>query len=108
MSSANPDWVMCGMRLATGGVRLLASKELTLAELEVMVERQDIFWAPGDILPVAQAVTSQRMTLTTHMRTFVVIDAPDYPSAFSDLFRDWSPEGDVRLAITTGQGELTP
>lgn len=82
-----PDWVMCGCP-APGGVRLLASKDMTHAELEAQFDRAAP-WDPCDFTP--GPVISQRITLTAGMRTFIVIDAPDYPSAFRVLFGQWTP-----------------
>jgi hypothetical protein len=82
-----PDWVMCGCP-APGGVRLLASKDMTHAELEAQFD-----WGPdtdtwGFSPPVLRG---QRITLTAGLKTFIVIDAPDYPSAFRALFEQWTP-----------------
>lgn len=105
-----PDWVMCGGPNPAGGVRLLASKELNQAELEAQFEYRDIWdggpFGPVGLTPIGARLTSQRITLTTEMRTFTVIDAPDYPSAFKALFEDWSPEPAARTAIGEGQREL--
>ena len=86
-SFGRPDWVMCGTPTA-GGVRLLASKDMTHAELEAQFGYQDIDIGLMDPLPV---MTSQRITLTAGLKTFIVIDAPDYPSAFRALFEQWTP-----------------
>jgi hypothetical protein len=82
-----PDWVMVGMPRA-GGVRLLASKDMTHAELEAAFDRAAPWDAYDFTLP---PIVSQRITLTAGMRTFTVIDAPDYPSAFTALFETWTP-----------------
>lgn len=79
-----PDWVMCGCPVP-GGVRLLASKDMTHAELSADYGWADIdAWSP----PV---LTSRRITLTSGLKTFIMIEAPDYPSAFAALFEQWTP-----------------
>lgn len=94
-----PDFVICGGPLETGGVRLFASKELTHAELSAVMQYQDLYWDYASLIPDARALTYQRITLSVHMKTFVIIDAPDYKSAFEHLFKDWSPDHPARKAI---------
>ena len=89
-----PDWVMCGMPW-NGGVRLLASKDMTHAELSADFGYADI-GIPGWDPP---AMTSRRITLTAGMSTFVLIEAPDYPSAFAALFEQWTPGPADRVAL---------
>lgn len=112
MGVPRPDWVMCGAPNPSGGVRLIASKELNRAELEAQFEYEDIWdgglFAPAGLTPVGRVLRSHRYSLTADMRTFVVIDAPDYPSAFRSLFEGWSPEPASRAAIGEGQRELKP
>jgi hypothetical protein len=91
-----PDWVMVGMPWA-GGVRLLASKDMTHAELAAEVSRLYPEYETPEPLP--SLVISQRITLTAGMRTFTVIDAPDYPSAFTALFETWTPGPGERAAL---------
>lgn len=98
-----PDWVMCGMPQPGGdGVRLIASKELDRAELEAQVSRLEVW--PGEMFPDP---VSQRFLLTAEMRTFTVIDAPDYAVAFRTLFEGWTPGPASRPALTDGQRELS-
>ena len=33
------------------------------------------------------------------MKTFIIIDAPDYPSAFQALFEQWTPGPGERAAL---------
>jgi hypothetical protein len=105
MSWPRPDWVMCGMPQPggeTGRVRLLASKELNHAELTAQMEYPETF----GIFP-APSIVTQRYTLTAEARTFIVIDAPDYPAAFKALFEDWTPEPATRPALGEGQRAIT-
>ena len=90
-----PDWVMCGVPWA-GGVRLLASRAMTHAELTAEFDRVAP-WGPYNFEPMP--IVSQRITLTAGMRTFTVIDAPDYPSAFTALFETWTPGPGERAAL---------
>jgi hypothetical protein len=88
-----PDWVMCGMAGPAGGVRLLASKDMTHAELSADYDWADIGpWSPP-------MLRSRRITLTSGLKTFIVIDAPDYPSAFRALFEQWTPGPGERAAL---------
>lgn len=82
---SRPDWVMCGMPHGSG-VRLLASKDMTHAELSADFGYEDTSgpWEPP-------ALTSRRITLTSGLKTCVMIEAPDYPSAFTALFEQWTP-----------------
>jgi hypothetical protein len=103
--SSRPDWVMCGVTLPSGGVRLIASKELTRADLEAQWERAYPQFDTWEVLspPFGHA----RITLTTEIRGFVMIEAPDYPAAFKALFEDWAPQAPPRPGISEGQQELT-
>lgn len=90
---SRPDWVMCGMPW-NGGVRLLASKDMTHAELAA-----DYGWADTDPWDGPPMLTSRRITLTSGLKTFVLIEAPDYPSAFAALFEQWTPGPGKRAAL---------
>jgi hypothetical protein len=90
----HPDWVMVGVP-HNGGVRLLASKEMTHAELSADFGYADIGMTGWD----PPALTSRRITLTAGMRTFIMIEAPDYPSAFAALFEQWTPGPAERAAL---------
>jgi hypothetical protein len=83
---------MCGCP-ARGGVRLLASKDMTHAELEAQYDWGDNWqqWPP--------VLCGQRITLTAGLKTFIVIDAPDYPSAFRALFEQWTPGPGEHVAL---------
>jgi hypothetical protein len=101
-----PDWVMCGMPQPgrMGWVRLIASKELNTAELQAEYSRPDIAYEPLFLDPSS---VRQRFFLTAEMRTFVIIDAPDYPSAFKSLFEGWTPEPAARPALGEGRRGIT-
>ena len=60
---------------------------MTHAELSADYGYADI-GVPGWDPPV---LTSRRITLTAGMSTFIMIEAPDYPSAFAALFEQWTP-----------------
>jgi hypothetical protein len=100
---SRPDWVMVGMPMDDGRVRLIASKELNYAELQVKIGHQDIF---EGIAPVRAVVTSREILLTTDMRTFILIEADTYADAFSELFRQWSPERGRHPAIEPGLPQI--
>lgn len=89
-----PDWVMCGMPW-NGGVRLLASKDMTYAELEAAYDWVDIDMGTH----YSPHLRSCRITLTAGMLTCVMIEAPDYPSAFRALFEQWTPGPGDHVAL---------
>jgi hypothetical protein len=93
-SYGRPDWVMCGMPW-NGGVRLLASKDMTHAELEAKFDHVNVECG----LVYLPVLAGHRITLTAGMSTFIVIDAPDYPSAFAALFEQWTPGPADRVAL---------
>lgn len=105
MGFAPPDWVMCGMPLPDGRVRLIASNQMTHAELSV---KQDYPYVwdespePFTIGPITRTIT-----LTSGMRTYVMIEADDYPAAFRALFEQWRPGPGERAAIG-GQPAIGP
>lgn len=80
-----PDWVVLGSP-HQNGVMILASKDLTQAELEF--ERDDLM-AWGRVEAVA---SHYRITLTVEMRTYVVVFADTYAEAWQRLFQQWQPE----------------
>jgi hypothetical protein len=91
-----PDWVMCGTPHADG-VMVIASKRLSRAELEMRARYQDMY---GGYTPVASALTSMEITLTTWLGPDTLrITGPDYPAVMEELFRTWSPGEPVRPAI---------
>lgn len=83
LSMSQPEWVMFGMRTPQG-VRLIASNSLTRAELESEY--------PFSLGTFELPEPDHKLSAT--MAEFVVIDAPDYPTAFGKLFATWSPEAD--------------
>lgn len=84
-----PEWVMFGATMPDGTVRLIASKELTEAELRTKAAQEITSWHHRDPVGVIYA-----HTLTCKMSNYVLIAAQDYPSAFQHLFMTWSPETD--------------
>jgi hypothetical protein len=104
-----PDFVICGTPNPNGGVRLIASRELNYAELSM----ESSYARIDDWLVSIPLMTSYRVRLTTDMRTCVLIDAPDYATAFEHLFRDWSPDSRTPVepaarALEPGTRELDP
>jgi hypothetical protein len=86
---------------------LYASTELTRAELAAEVDTYEIGdWVYGYEQRTLQAI---RHTLTAEMKTWVVIQAPDYATAFEALWRSWSPgTAGSRPALTPRRPELAP
>jgi hypothetical protein len=99
---SRPDWVMVGVS-HDGGVTLYASRELNYAELVYEADYDEAFFGYEAAVAVK---TSARHRLTADLRTFVLIQAPDYPAAFTRLWGVWSPEtAKPAPAITAGQAE---
>jgi hypothetical protein len=91
----NPEWIICGMQMPKG-VRIVASKTLTRAELEANYQHHSIFDGP---FPVGTVMTSYDLALTTHMRDLVIIDGSDYATCLKHLFEKWSPDKTEKPAI---------
>ncbi len=98
---ARPDWVMLGIPLPNGWVRLIASQSLNRAELETFVLDPPSFF--DDFV---NSYIEWRYMLTAEMRDVVVIEAVDYPAAFESLFKHWTPSSGKHIAIDMGQKEL--
>jgi hypothetical protein len=99
MQFGRPDWVMLGVPgpVPGGKVWLIASRELTRAELEVAVNYEDIW--DDEVFPVTSVLTSRKITLSCQMGKFVLIEADDYAAAFNALFEQWSPQPGQRVAL---------
>lgn len=98
-----PDWVMVGMPAPNGaGVWLIASKDLNSAELKADFDRQWVNIGDPFEQVIPGPVIRSEYTLTAVLRRFVLIEAADYPAAFTALFKHWSPEPDARPAISPG------
>jgi hypothetical protein len=95
----HPSWVMMGVELPDGRVRLIASNQLSYSELKVEYAHQDLHMWDFDIFPAASVLTRQDITLTTHLRTFTIVEADTWEQAFSGLFAQWKPERAARPAI---------
>lgn len=84
-----PDWVMIGIPQSDGTVCLMASKELTRAEL---VAERDWEGAIGSLSDYYAYLPEMQYRVTAEMKTFVLIIAADYTAAFRSLFEQWTPE----------------
>lgn len=100
MAYVRPDWVMLGAPYGDG-VMILASLTLSRAELEAVADEYDLFD------PYTVRATHTRFTLTVEMPRFTIVMAPDYPTAFTNLFRQWSPRPAGRPAVE-GRPMLPP
>ena len=101
-----PDWVILGDGQTDGGVMVLASTQLTRAELEMVHERHQ-YLEPLESF----RFNHQRITLAIEMGKFVIIVAPDYPTAMKRLFEQWEPRAADRPAVEgrrTLPGNVTP
>lgn len=99
INHTRPDFVMVGVTIDEG-VMLLASNELTEAELNV--ERDIVRDFPGS----RQMVVNERYTLSAEMRRYVTIIAPTYAEAFATLFKTWSPERGEQVGIPAAQSAI--
>lgn len=89
----SPDFAIVGGTLNTGQVQVLASKDLTHAELRAVRTQRDMpdFQAPR---------FTSRIFLTAEMKHYVIVIADSYPDAFRKLFEIWSPATDpMELAV---------
>jgi hypothetical protein len=84
------------MELPDGKVRIIASKDLTHGEIRYEARRGVIFDGP---FPIDCGITSSDLSLTTHMRTCVFIDGPDYATCLKYLFETWKPDETQHKAI---------
>jgi hypothetical protein len=83
-----PDWVMFGVQHLRGVV-LLASKDLSRAQLE-----SETTWN-GDLLFALRVRPDDVRTtykITAEMSRYVRVEAPDYPTALRRLMEVWSPD----------------
>jgi hypothetical protein len=94
-----PDWVMAGMPNPDGpGVWLLASKEVGPGLM-----RGGTIGRDDDGL-----LTGSQVRLMIELAGFLVIEAPDYPTAFRLLFERWSPEPEPRPALEAARPAIVP
>lgn len=77
-----PDFVILGVPFATG-VRVVASRTLTLAELKGALNL-----GPGGF--------SDAFELCVTMNDLATADGPDYGTAIRNLFASWSPDPEHR------------
>jgi hypothetical protein len=114
-----PDWVMLGVPGpvdpavgAEEGVWLYASKDLTAAQLKAEVDEEaERDWMeqaiePGFLLGALPPPPRPIITITATLKSFVVVQAPDYPTAFEALFKRWRPEAAARAALPEGARKL--
>lgn len=98
---AKPDWVVIGINRGSQGVWLYASTELTSSELRVKTRadrlRLDDWFRRSE--------TDRTITLSVDMKTFVVVHAPDYASAWEFLFTQWRPRSRDELGNEVLVGE---
>ncbi len=80
-----PDFVIVGCT-NDRGVRLLASTELTKAELECHLPEK--FYADLIAPPERGRVVIE---MTVGMKRFKLVDAPTWAEAFRHLFDEWAP-----------------
>jgi hypothetical protein len=84
-----PNWVMLGIDMPDGSVRLFVSDKLTQSELELQMNLSFDWLSLADVRAL---ISSRTLTLTTWMSDLVIINALDYRSAFEALFKTWTPQ----------------
>jgi hypothetical protein len=79
---------MLGVRRTDGQVMVLASRELTRAELSDESEHESLY---NSFSAVPMRMTRMPMfRVTCDMRTYVIVVGADYPQAVDAVFRSWS------------------
>lgn len=84
-----PDFVILGAPRPEGGVVVLASKELTQAELTTKLTNEDELFGGFD--PIGSVVPDYRTTLSTELRGYSIVMADTYGEAMAKLFAQWTP-----------------
>jgi len=107
-----PDFVIVGTPLPDGRVRIVASKDLSEAELKYEARMQDVysgsqFGGYDSLDPVTSVTTRTVWTMSTVMLKFTMIDAPDYGTALRHLMDMWKGSYTAdRRPIGEGQREV--
>jgi len=89
-----PEFVMMGFVADNGPhqrVGILASTQLTIAELQTEYDRRNEEFLLGQGNAVNVKV---RYKITAEMKNYIVALGEDYPSAFATLFGQWEPPRD--------------
>lgn len=94
MYANGPDWVMLGVPNPQGGVMIIASLELTQAELRLEAEMNldSFFYIVG-------ADTLKHYELSATMRSVVITVGETYADALRTLMENWKPTEPRRQAI---------
>jgi hypothetical protein len=109
LKGSRPKWVMVGLEWDGPGVLLLASDQLSRAQLDFEA-RQYEFRDMADL----RRNFAPSLALTTIIETrpaagrkdgYVLIAAPDWAQAMQALFSQWAP-GPEQRALEPGQKEL--
>ncbi|MDX3661313.1 hypothetical protein PV646_28745 [Streptomyces sp. ID05-26A] len=88
-AAIHPSWVMSGAQIAPDHVILLASKDLSQADLEMHADEELGFpWYTGTL----HWPPRREYILSTTMNSFVRIEAASWPAAFEALFQRWTPD----------------
>jgi hypothetical protein len=95
MSWPDPQWVIVGIDLPNGKVRVIASDKLLQAELKMdydWLNLQDPAFTVG-----ISMVTRYEVTLTLKMLNLRIVDADDYATAVAHLFGNWTPHRHIMI-----------
>jgi hypothetical protein len=94
LRESKPEWVMLGLNWPGPGVILLASKELTQAELDFRARQYNYTdWSQF----LTNFMNDIETTLFIHLKGFTIVAGPNYAECLASLLRQWNP--DERLAI---------
>jgi hypothetical protein len=90
-ATTRASWIILGLvEMPSGGVRIIASKDIRAATLEAHVDytKVDI----DAFIVSSTKPTGYRIDLQLSMHNLTVIDAPTFPEAFAALFKLWTPD----------------
>jgi hypothetical protein len=102
-NTSSVDWVILGVTASNGSVLVMASTDLTEAELasERLDNLHESNYRLGYYTPHGRpAVWEHKLTVT--MKSYVQITAPTYAEAMAKLFGEWTPAASPRPAIDSG------
>ncbi|MGW6698835.1 hypothetical protein [Nocardia sp. NPDC055049] len=90
-ADCRPDFVILGAPHPEGGVIVLASKELTQAELRTELNEDELFGGYGYDRRIGSVLRDYRTTLSTELRGYTMVLADTYGQAMANLFEQWTP-----------------
>lgn len=90
----HPEWVILGVKQWNGnGYAVVASKELSRAELTVLIETPPVVQYGPLLYRGADRVRG--VDLTVRMKNYVMTWGATYADALANLMRFWAPDDDA-------------